>query len=75
MLVSGIHPVVIQSTVFCVICNLLMFVSDDSGHHIVTQCVQISTAVQPRRGWLCHFGTSILYDHQHHVYMYKQSYQ
>ena len=30
-----VHPVVILSVVFCVICSLLMFVSDTSGDHIV----------------------------------------
>ena len=28
-------PVAILSAVFCIICGLLMFVSDASGHHIV----------------------------------------
>ena len=31
--VSVIHPVAILSAVFCVICSLLMFVSDASGDH------------------------------------------
>ena len=30
-----VHPVAILSAVFCVICNLLMFVSDASGDHMV----------------------------------------
>ena len=30
-----VHPVAILSAVFCVICNLLMFVSDTSGDHMV----------------------------------------
>ena len=29
--VSVVHPVAILSAVFCVICSLLMFVSDSSG--------------------------------------------
>ena len=33
--VSAIHPVAILSAVFCVICSLLMFVSDASGNHMV----------------------------------------
>ena len=33
--VSVVHPVDILSTVFCVICSLLMFVSDASGDHMV----------------------------------------
>ena len=33
--VSVVHPVAILSTVFCVICSLLMFVSDASGDHMV----------------------------------------
>ena len=33
--VSVVHPVAILSTVFCVLCNLLMFVSDASGDHMV----------------------------------------
>ena len=33
--VSAVHPVAILSAVFCVICSLLMFVSDASGDHIV----------------------------------------
>ena len=33
--VSVIHPVAILSAVFCVICSLLMFVSDASGDHMV----------------------------------------
>ena len=35
MFVSVVHPVVILNAVFCVICGLLMFVSDASGDHIV----------------------------------------
>ena len=31
--VSVVHPVAILSVVFCVICSLLMFVSDVSGDH------------------------------------------
>ena len=30
-----VHPVAILSAVFCVICSLLMFVSDASGDHMV----------------------------------------
>ena len=33
--VSVVHPVAIRSAVSCVICRLLMFVSDASGHHMV----------------------------------------
>ena len=33
--VSVVHPVAILSAVFCVICSLLMFVSDASGDHMV----------------------------------------
>ena len=33
--VSVVHPVAILSGVFCVICSLLMFVSDASGDHMV----------------------------------------
>ena len=33
--VSVVHPVVIMSAVFCVICSLLMFVSDAIGNHMV----------------------------------------
>ena len=33
--VSVVHPVAILSVVFCVICSLLMFVSDASGDHMV----------------------------------------
>ena len=32
---SVVHPVTILSAVFCVICSLLMFVSDTSGDHMV----------------------------------------
>ena len=35
MFVSVVHPVAILSAVFCVICSLLMFVSDASGDHMV----------------------------------------
>ena len=35
MLVFGVHPVIILSAVFCVICSLLMFMSDASGDHVV----------------------------------------
>ena len=35
VLVSGVHPVTILSAAFCVICSLLMFVSDASGDHMV----------------------------------------
>ena len=30
-----VHPVAILSAVFCVICSLLIFVSDASGVHMV----------------------------------------
>ena len=33
--VSAVHPVAILSAVFCVICSLLMFVSDASSDHMV----------------------------------------
>ena len=33
--VSVVHPVAILSAVFCVICSLLMFVSDASDDHMV----------------------------------------
>ena len=33
--VSGVHTVAILSAVFCVICSLLMFVSDASGDHMI----------------------------------------
>ena len=33
--VTVVHPVAILSAVFCVICSVLMFVSDASGDHIV----------------------------------------
>ena len=33
--VSVVHPVAIMNAVFCVICSLLMFVSDASGDHMV----------------------------------------
>ena len=33
--VSVVHPVAILSAVFCVICSLLMFVSDANGDHMV----------------------------------------
>ena len=35
MFVSVLHPVAILSAVFCVICSLLMFVSNASGDHMV----------------------------------------
>ena len=35
MFVSVVHPVAILSAVFCVICSLLMFVSDSSGAYMV----------------------------------------
>ena len=35
MFLSVVHPVAILSAVFCVICSLLMFVSDASGDHMV----------------------------------------
>ena len=33
--VSVVHPVAILSAVFCVICSLLIFVSDAIGNHMV----------------------------------------
>ena len=33
--VCVVHPIAILSTVFCVICSLLMFMSDASGDHMV----------------------------------------
>ena len=35
VLVTVVHPVAILSAVFCVICSLLMFVSDANGDHMV----------------------------------------
>ena len=35
MFVSGAHPVALLIAVFCVICSLLMFVSDASGDYMV----------------------------------------
>ena len=35
MFVSVVHPVAILSAVFCVVCSLLMFVSDAIGDHVV----------------------------------------
>ena len=35
VLVSVVHPVAILSSMFCVICSLLIFVSDASGDHMV----------------------------------------
>ena len=35
MFVSVVHPVAILSVVFCVICSLLMFVSDAIDNHMV----------------------------------------
>ena len=35
MFVSVVHSVAILNAVFCVICSLLMFVSDASGDHMV----------------------------------------
>ena len=35
MVVSVVHPVAILSVVFCVICSLVMFVSEASGDHMV----------------------------------------
>ena len=35
MFVTAVHQVAILSAVFCVICSLLMFVSDASGDHMV----------------------------------------
>ena len=35
MFVFVVHPVAILSAVFCVICSLLMCVSDASGDHMV----------------------------------------
>ena len=32
---SVVHPVVMMSALFCVICSLLMFVSDASGDRMV----------------------------------------
>ena len=44
--VSVVHPVAILSAVFCVICNLLMFVSDVIDDHMVG-----TKRIQPTRGW------------------------
>ena len=35
MLVSRVHPVIVLSAWFCVVCSLVMFVSDVMGDHIV----------------------------------------
>ena len=35
MFESVVHPVAILSAQYCVICSLLMFMSDASGDHVV----------------------------------------
>ena len=42
VLVSVVHSVVILSAVICVICSLLMFVSDASGDHMVVNRAPIA---------------------------------
>ena len=34
-----VHPVAMLSAMFCVICSLLMFVSDDIGDHLLWLCM------------------------------------
>ena len=46
--VSVVHPVTILSAVFCVICSLLMFVSDASGDHIWWKRTRVWVLL-----WLC----------------------
>ena len=53
--VSVVHPVAILSAVFCVICSLLMFVSDGSGDHMVE--APNDTAY---KRWSCHSGHKLL---------------
>ena len=43
VLVSVVHPAAILSVVFCVICSLLMFVSDASSDHMVDDITITST--------------------------------
>ena len=45
---SVVHPVAILSAVFCVICSLLMFVSDASGDHMVETCMCLVMALYAR---------------------------
>ena len=52
---SVVHPVAILSAVFCVICSLLMFVSDASGDHMVE--APDDTAY---KRWRCHSGHKLL---------------
>ena len=35
MFVSSVHPVIVLSAVFCIVCNLFVLVSDIIGDHIV----------------------------------------
>ena len=35
MLVSSVHPVIVRSALFCVVCSLEMFVSEAMGDHTV----------------------------------------
>ena len=50
--VSVVHPVAILIVVFCVICSLLMFLSDDSGHHMIKR-TRVWVLL-----WLCMFRES-----------------
>ena len=52
---SVVHPVAILSAVLCVICSLLMFVSDASGYHMVE--APNDTAY---KRWSCHSELKLL---------------
>ena len=43
--VSVVHQIAILSVVFCVICSLLMFVSDASGDHMVETYSSMSLVI------------------------------
>ena len=46
--VSGVYPIAILSEVFCVICCLLMFVSDASGEHMcLVMALYVARIVSP----------------------------
>ena len=62
VLVSVVHPVAILSAVFCVICSLLMFVSDASGDHMVETYSNMSLVVALYVAIIVSFSSPLVVD-------------
>ena len=45
MFAFSVHPVIVRSTEFCIVCNLFMFVFDMMGDQIVLACSRMGLVI------------------------------